>query len=71
MSEHDFEIKAALRAREVRIRALADVAVEREGETAELNRRWVGSDLRAGETYENVDIERRVLGRVRNRVQER
>jgi hypothetical protein len=71
MSEYDFQIKAALRAREVRIHALADVAVERKGETAELDRRGVGSDLRAGETYENVDIERSVRGRVRNRVQER
>jgi hypothetical protein len=71
MSEYDFEIKGFLRAQELRIHALADATVEREGETAELDRRGVGGDLRAGETYENVEVERTVRGRVRNRVQER
>jgi hypothetical protein len=71
MSEYDFEFRAAVRARELRVKSLADAAVEREGETAEIDRRGVDGDLRAGETYENVELERRVRGRVRNRMQER
>jgi hypothetical protein len=67
--EFDFEIDASLRARELRIRALRDDRIEPEGDPVELDRQesrtTLPSELRAGETYEDVEIAKRVRGRLR------
>jgi hypothetical protein len=66
VTEHDFEISAALRARRLRTRALSDNRVESEGEGTMLARHRTGSDAPApGHEEADVVVEKRVLGDLR------
>jgi hypothetical protein len=69
MAEFDFEIEARLRARKLSVRAPPDGGFEPEGDARELDRRGSGTtlptELEAGATYENVELEKRARARVR------
>lgn len=69
MREHDFEIRTSFGAQELRVQAPPDGATESEGEETRLDqqesRAGLPAEMRASETYENVEVERRVIGRVR------
>lgn len=68
MSETDFEIASSFRARELAVHVPPDVVTETEGEDVELCRREARNrspaELRAGETYDDVVVEKRVIGRL-------
>jgi hypothetical protein len=67
MSDIDFEISASFRARELALHVFQDTVTKREGEEVELDRhesRTGPAEMTAGETYEDVVVEKRVTGRL-------
>jgi hypothetical protein len=67
MSEIDFEISASFRARELVLHVSQDTVIRREGEELELDRhesRAGPAEMTAGETYDDVVVEKRVTGRL-------
>ena len=63
----DFEIKARVRARELTARTRPDT--ETQGENAEVgreeSRRGLPGEIEPGERYEDVELDRRVVGRTK------